>query len=808
MFKNYIKVGYRNLTRQKSFAFINITGLAVGLTCSMLIGLYLLNEVGYDRFHKKADRIYRVILEGKLGSNFFKGPVTCAPMAAALMRDFPEVESATRLYINGNRCVHAGNKILYEDNFLYTDSTFFAIFDFKFIKGVPSKALVDTNSAVITSSAAKKYFGNENPVGKKFRILNSDFGDYVISAVIEDMPVNSHFHFDFICSLKAISYSNSIFWLSNNNYTYFTLKNGADPKQVERKFPELVNKYVLPQIMQITGSSAEDMLNGRNRWSYSMQKLTDIHLRSNMDYEIETNGSITFVYIFFIVALFILIIACINFVNLSTARSMNRAKEVGFRKALGSGRLQLIFQFLTESVFLCFIAVIMALFLLELFIPSFNYILGLKINYDLVTKDYLIPGIVIFTLIVGIISGSYPAFYLSRFVPVDVLKGNINKKTKTSKLRNVLVIFQFCISMIIILGTITVYYQLRYLQNIKLGYDKERVIVIERTDPIRKNIKSFMQELKSSALIEEVTLSNQVPGRIYASNGFNLEGSPLNETFLLSVFSTDCHYQKAMGMELLKGRFFSDNFALDSLSVVINETAAKYLGLKEVVGKRLVTLPTDPRQKLFLTIIGVVKDFHYESLHKSINPVLIYLSNGYYDGYITVRISKGNNLKGLQFIKNTWHKYSKSAPLTYFHFSKEFNKLLKADYQVRRLMSIFSVLAIFIACLGLFGLVSYNTEKRSKEIGIRKVMGSSVMNIIGTLSFETLVLVTIAALFAIPVAVYLINLWLNGFAYHVGIHPSIFVLAGFLTLLISFITIIYQTLKAANRNPVEALRYE
>jgi putative ABC transport system permease protein len=509
-----------------------------------------------------------------------------------------------------------------------------------------------------------------------------------------------------------------------------------------------------------------------------------------------------------IVALFIMIIACINFTNLATALSINRAKEVGLRKVLGSERSQLIVQFLTDSILLCFVAVIIAILLIESFVPAFNSMLGLKLNFNLVRNIYIIPGILVFTLIVGLFAGSYPAFYLSSFIPAEVLKGKLIKGSVKSILRNTLVVFQFWISIIIILGTITVYNQLNFLQHKKLGYDKEKVVVIERTDPIRKDVKLFIDDIKKNPIIIDASLSSGVPGRIYSNNGMNLEGSPANETYLLYNFSTDYNYKNTMGLEMSSGRYFSENFTTDSNAVIINETAVKYIGLKEPVGKRLISPAPDPKQRQYFTIIGVVKDFHYENLHKPINPVIIGFSKPNYDGYITVRLTAGKNKEAMKFLNDTWKKYSISAPLTYFYFNQEFDKLYKAEYQTRRVMSFFAVLAIFIACLGLFGLVAFTTTKRTKEIGIRKVMGASVFTIIGLLSKDTIKLVLIAAFFAIPFAWYFMNSWLQNFAYRIKISPVVFIIAGSLAICISIITIIFQALKAARRNPIEALRYE
>jgi putative ABC transport system permease protein len=808
MIINFLKITFRGLIRQKLYTIINISGLAIGLTCTIIIGLYVLNEFSFDKFHKNADRIYRITLKGRLGTNFFRGPVSSSPMAKTLTREFPEVESAVRLFPLSNRCIQCNNKTNYEDKFLYADSNFFNIFNFNFIIGEPQTALNKFNSAVITKSTAQRYFGNGNPIGKTFKIINSNSIIYEIKGIIEDMPENSHFHFDFIASSRAVEDANNSYWINNNNYTYFVLKKGFDPQTVESKLPDLVKRYVIPQFLKFSDVKSYDFNSSKYEYTFHIQKLTDIHLHSNLDYELEPNGSITYIYIFIIVAMFILLIACINFINLSTAYSVNRAKEVGIRKVLGSSRKYLIIQFLSETILLCFIAVIIAMFLSELLIPIFNNLLYLKLNFNILENKTVIPIIIGFSIITGIIAGGYPSFYLSRFAPIEVLKDMTNKKATKATIRNILVVFQFCISIIIILGTITIYNQLRFLQNKKLGFDKDQIIVIERTDPIKKDIGKFIADLKGIDCIKAVSLSSGTPGRIYSNSSFILDSSSNRESFLLSFLFTDYDYLKTMGINLALGRFFSYNIPSDTSAIVINESAARYLGIKSPIGHKLIAPAPVPDQRKVLTIIGIVKDFHFESLHKNINPLLLVLTKNSFDGYVSVRIASGRNKAVLQDIQSTWYKYSKNAPLIYFYFNHEFNKLYKSEYKIRGIMSLFSFLAIFIAYMGLFGLIAYTTKRRTKEIGIRKVMGSSVFKIIVLLSKDTAILVLIAAVIAIPIAWYFMFLWLEDYAYRIKINLLIFLLICVIALVISLMTIMIQAYYTARRNPIEALRYE
>jgi putative ABC transport system permease protein len=808
MIVNYLKVSYRRLIRQKLYTMINISGLAVGLGCSILIGLYVIDELSYDKFHKKADRLYRITLFGRIGTNIFRGPVSPSPLAKTLVKEFPEIEAAVRLYPLDNRCIQCNNKNFYENGFLYTDSNFFDVFDFKFISGDPKSVLKKPNNAVINQTTAQKYFGNESPLGKSFMIINDDSSSFVITGVIEDMPENSHFHFDFILSSEAIKDANNLYWINNNNYTYFVLKQGSNVKETESKFSGLINRNVIPEIRKFYDSKDKTIFSSNFEYYYRTQKLTDIHLHSNLDYELEPNSNIIYIYLFVVVALFILLIACINFINLSTAYAVNRAKEVGIRKVLGSSRKYLIIQFLTETILLCFIAVIIALFLSELLIPVFNSLLGLKLNFNILENKIIIPVIIIFTIITGLVAGGYPSFYLSKFVPIEVIRGIVNKRPYKAKMRNVLVVFQFCISIIIILGTITIYDQMRFIQNKKLGFDKEQIIVIDRTDPIQKDIKKFMNDLKANNSIIDVSLSNGIPGKIYSNSGFILDAFTKQSSYLLSFIYSDYNYARTMGISLVKGRFFSRNIPSDTSSVVINEAAAKYLGLDNPVGYSLIAPAPTPEKRRRLTIIGVVKDFHFESFHKNINPLLIALNTDSYDGFVTVRIASGKNDEGLKHINRTWEKFVSNAPIVYLYFNQEFNKLYKSEYRIRGIMTIFSFLAIFIACMGLFGLIAYTTEKRTKEIGIRKVMGSSVLNIIGLLSKNTAILVLIASFIAIPLAWYFTFLWLEDYAYRTKLNILIFLLICLATLVISILTIVIQAYLSARRNPTEALRYE
>lgn len=807
MFKNFLKIAYRNILRHKSYAFINIMGLSIGLACTILIGIYVVNEFSYDKFHKKSDRIYRLYIDGKMGTNKFLGPATPAPMAHALMEDYPEIESATRLIGEGSRSIRYDDKMFYEDKFFYADSNVFEVFTFEFIEG-DKKALMQPKTVILSDKTAEKYFGKEKAVGKSIQILNNDSAYYQVTAVVKEFPTTSHLHFSMLASMSSNPYSRNTQWVSNSFFTYFTFKPGADPAAFEKKIPEMVKKYVGPQVAQYMNISYEDLIKSGSYLTYRIQKMTDIHLRSNMDFEAEPNGNLTYVYIFIIIAIFILLNACINFTNLSTARSAGRAKEVGLRKVFGGQRSALIIQFISESVFLSTLAVIIALVFVKLALPAFSDLVSQKIDFPFNQLLLYAPILLLFAMITGIVAGSYPAFYLSGFLPTEVLKGKLNKGTGNSKLRSILVVCQFTISIFILLGTFIVSQQLKYIQNKNLGFDKEKLVVIERTDPIKKDVKVFMEELKSIPAVEEVTLASGIPGRIMNHNGYLPEDTKTNEPLLFATYAVDQNYAKAMGIQMKEGRFFSKDYPSDSVAIVINESAAKYLGYKEPIGKRLMQPGQEAKDRIALNIIGVIKDFHYESLHKPVNPMVLFMNRDYYEGYITVRLGAGDHHNALEQLTQTWKKFALEAPIQYFFFGQEFDKLYKSEFQTRKLLSVFSILAIFIAVLGLFGLVSFMAERRTREIGLRKVLGSSISRIVILLSKDITLLVLISAVIAAVGIVFAADKWLQQFAFRIGISPWILILGGIISIVIAWLTISYQAIKAATKNPADSLRFE
>lgn len=813
MFWSYVKIAIRNVVRQKLYSTINILGLAIGVAACITILLYVKNELSYDRYHEKADRIYRVFLSATIGGNDMAIALTAPPMGAALLEEFPEVEAVTRIgYIGGYPVIRSGDRVYSEELYTSADSTIFDVFDIPVIQGDPAIALTEPNSLVITESTAKRYFGDENPMGK---MMTSDkVNERMVTAVIEDFPHNSHFHYDFLLSFATDPRSRSPVWLDNNLYTYIVLKEGASAEELEAKFPDMVRKYVGPQIEQALGVSFDQMGADGSNYEFFLQPLTDIHLRSHLDREIEVNGNITYIYIFSIIAAFILIIACINFMNLATARSMNRAKEVGVRKTLGSDRGQLIRQFLVESIILTFVAVILAVIIVQLILPWFNNVVGLRLAFDYGDLPLIIGGAVL----VGLLAGSYPAFFLSVFNPAIVLRGIQKASGKGSRLRAGLVIFQFTISIVLFTGTMIVKGQLDYMQEKEPGYNPENLLVVEKTDDIGQQIEAFKQELAGQASVLEVSNSTVIPGEPPSGESVFRMSTPAGDQMqILAMYFTDFNFQQTFGFKMAQGRFFSEEFSTDSNSVVINQAAVEAFGVENPVGEEMVGFfggPDNP--DVHLPIIGVVEDFHFESLHSAIRPMVIVPFGARIFGgpgptfgrYTTLRIRSDDIAVTLSSVEDTWMGFALDQAFEYVFFEDAFNALYRNEFRTQAIASMFAVLAVFVACLGLLGLASFTAEQRTKEIGIRKVLGATVTGIFTLLSSDVLKLVVISALLSLPISWYALHNWLENFAYRVSFSLLTFIIASLVAVAIALLTITWQVMKAATVNPVTALRYE
>jgi putative ABC transport system permease protein len=807
MIKHYYKIAFRNLWKNKGFSAINIFGLAIGLAVCLLILFYVNNELGYDKYNTKADRIFRIDGDLKFGGNHFVLAQTPDPLGPALKEDFPQVEQYVRMRDHGGIMVKKNNQNIQEDRVIYVDSTLFSVFTLPMIKGDPTSALVQPNSVVITESTAKKYFNSTDVVGKTLTIGDSGF--YKVTGVIKDIPKQSHFHYDFFISMYGqLSPYEINQWTSNNFNTYIVLKKGTDAKHFSAQLDNYVMSHVAP-LFSSWNLTEEKFKQQGNFLHYNLFPLEKIHLYSNRTGELEANGNIEYVYIFSLIAIFILLIACVNFMNLSTARSANRAKEVGVRKVLGSLRKNLVLQFLSESVLISFVSLILALIIAALLLPYFNQLSGKDLTLDLFLRPWLLPAAVFLMIIVGLIAGSYPAFYLSAFKPVQVLKGKLAKGFKSSWLRSGLVVFQFCISIILVIGTLVIYTQLNYIRNKDIGYDRSHVLIIKNTDGLGQQSKVFEDEVKKLNGVQNVTMTGYLPTAGWRNDSplFPDANTDTKNAVSTQMWRIDENYIPTLGMKIIKGRNFSRDFPTDSSAIILNESAARLFGFADPINKALYYMNKFPIKDLTkYHIVGIVKDFNFNSLRQHVTPLCFFY--GAQAASAAVRIHSANIPQLISSIEATYKTLAPGQPFAYSFMDEDFNKTYSNEQRMGTISMIFSGLAIFVACLGLLGLITFAAEQRSKEIGIRKVLGANGSNIVSMLSKDFLKLVFIASFIAIPLAWVAMNKWLQGFAYRIEISWWIFAIAALLSIFIALITIFYQALKAAIANPVESLRSE
>jgi putative ABC transport system permease protein len=803
MIKNYLKVALRNIIKHKGFSAINIVGLAIGIACSVLIWIFVTHELSYDRFHEKADRIYRVAIRASIGDTKINQTYSSSATYKKLFEDFPEIETGVKFLKLGKTPIVVSEKTYYESRFFAVDSTFFDIFTFPLLHGNPKTALADPNKMVISRDTALKYFGSVDVLGKVLRV-NFSYGpgsvDFEIAGLSENVPANSHFHYDLLASSATFpSFINDPGWTSNNFISYVVLKEGTSQAWFDEQLKEFTRR-------NMGGEKFDEWVARGNFWEYFVQPITQIHLTSDLNGEFEANGNQTYVYIFSVISIIILIIACINFMNLSTAKSSLRAKEVGMRKVVGSGRSRLVVQFLSESVVLSIVALLIGIGIVFVLLPLYQSLIGRQLELPLFHNFTVMPSLLALGLVVGIISGSYPAFFLSSFKPITALKGSTTSGKSGSWMRNVLVVFQFTISVFLIIGTLAVHHQLKFFQNKNLGFDKEQVLVIQNPGALGDNLIPFKQDLRKHSSILNVSGSNTLPGRSFSNIGFGAEG--VDEDFTLNLCVCDYDFLETLKLEMAQGRFFSRDFGSDADAAIINEKASALLGWDNPIGKRINNWAENRGN---FTVIGVIKDYHYESLHQEIRPQALFLSGGYYrsnESYISVRLNTANISSTMAYIENAWKNFASDKPYEYSFLDSDYDRLYMNENQTKKLFSLFSFLAIFIACLGLFGLASFVADRKTKEIGIRKILGASVPGIVRILNTSFVRWVLIANLIAWPIAWYVMNRWLQNFAYRIDLAWWMFALAALLALFIALVTVSFQTVKAALKNPADSLRYE
>jgi putative ABC transport system permease protein len=795
------------MRKHSGYLILNITGLTIGLTSFLLITIYVLHELSYDRFHKNYENIYRIKVKGMMAGATLDQAITSAPMAQALLNDYPEILHAVRINRSGAWLVKYGENRFNEDGVLFADSSFFSVFDFKLLNGNPKTALANPRSMILTEKFAKKYFGNEDPMGKRIS-LEADTNLYTVTGIIKNIPANSHIKFDMLGSLNSLGDSRSDMWLNHNYYTYIILKDGVKKTSMEAKFPEVVLKYVGPQIKKFIGITIEDFKKAGNQFGYELEPLKDIHLKGAPQYQLEPSGSLTTVYIFAVIALLILVIAIINYINLATAKSAGRAKEVGIRKVSGSDKTGLIFQFVGESLVIVTIATIIASLLVLVLTPTFNQLIGKEISFALFPSYKGIIGIIALIILVGTTAGAYPAFVLASFNPVEVLKGTLNPGSISKTLRGILVVFQFTVSIVIIIGAFVVYSQLHFMTSKDMGFNKENLLVIRRPDALEKKLESFKEQILQTPGVERIANATAIPGtNNFNNNAFFLDNDPTKATYLINQDQVSFGFAEVMGIKLSEGRFFSKEYGTDTMAIMINERAVKALGLTDPLGKYILR-PSSPGNFDKLRIVGIMKDFNIASLHDKITPVCFTLMRGNYEGYLCIRLN-GKNIQGaVKSIENVWKDYSNRQPFQYSFFADNFNKNYETEFKTGRIFILFSILAIFIACLGLIGLITYMTTIRTREVGIRKTFGATKRIVVTLLSREVVVLILISSIVAYPIAYFGIKFWLESFAEKIHVNPFIYLVASIIGLSIGWLSIIYQALKAAAYNPAESLRYK
>jgi ABC-type transport system, involved in lipoprotein release, permease component len=817
MLQNYIKIALRNLRKQGFYSFINIFGLSVGVAVCMVIALFVINESSYDKHFKDGDRIYRISNKTVFGGRSSHNLYTPAALVRALPEEIPEVEAAVHFREQGPYLVKRPNdsENLLERRVIWASKDFFKVFDLEMVSGTQEGILDEPATVAISESMAEKYFPNQEAVGESL-ILDNEL-EFRITGVYKDLPEASHFHFDFLLSAEGLQEAQGEIWFSNNFQTYFKAYEGSSPEAIEEKFFPMLKKYMEPQLALFfgEGTSFDDLIAQGSSLEYILQPLHDIHLKSDLEGEFEANFSEQYVYIFVAIGLFILLIACINFMNLSTAKSASRAKEVGIRKVMGSFRIHLIRQFLMESILLSSIAFLIAIPLATLMLPFFN---------DLAERSLVMPvesagfyaAIVLGALVTGLIAGSYPAFFLSAFKPVSILKGKIRMGMKSGTIRSTLVVFQFAISVILIIATITVNNQLSFIQNREIGFEKDQLITVFNTYALDDRLVGFKDRILANNSIEMATISGYLPvaGSYRSDSPWLVEGRDLADmesTVSIQNWRVDENYIPTLGMELVSGRNFSLDFPSDSSAVILNETAVKKFNFEgDPIGQKVYSqILGDGNQEIYQirTVVGVVKDFNFQSMKESVSPVML-LYNEVPGGPVSFKFKAENTQNVIQLIEESWKDMAPGQPLTYEFMDEQFSKMYHAETRLGKVFGVFAGFAIFIACLGLFALTAFTAEQRTKEIGIRKVLGATSSGIVVLLSKEFSKLVLIAFVLASPLAWWSMTKWLEDYEYKVNLGPSIFLLAGLFVAFIAFVTISLQAFKAASSNPVKSLKSE
>ena len=810
MFKNYIKIAWRSLKRQPFFAFLNTFGLAIGMAGGLLISLYIYDEMNFDTMFPDADRIYRINTDIKFGGTESKSAQVSAPMAAAMESDFSQVELTTRFRNLGSMLLRKSSTEanIKEQSATFVDATFFEMFGLELLVGDVQTALKEPNTLVLTKTAALKHFGLKKAVGQSLILNNTD--TYTVTGVIEDMPERSFLrNHNVFMAMAGNEDAQNQEWTSHNFFTFIKLIPGADIANLQEPLQSMVGTYIMPYVQTfLPGVTEEQLAASGNYLYYNTIALKDIHLYSNKDHELSPNSSIQNVYILSFIGLFLILLASVNFMNLSTAQSLKRAKEVGIRKTLGSDKSALIRQFLTESGLISFISLLFCLGIAIVAIPYFNALSGKSISIPFTNPIFWI-ALFVGATVLALFSGMYPAFFMSRFAPVKVLKGAGATSTGGGNIRSLLVVFQFAISIFLIVSTLVVFMQLKFIQSKDLGFTKDQVLIVDDVYTLGDKATTFKEQVEQLGQVESATLSSFLPTPSVRSNtSFFKEGGATAENSInMQIWNVDDDYIPTMNMEILEGRNFDRQFGTDSTAMLINESAVAILGVKpkEALGMRIIRNFENGTSNNF-TIIGVIKDFNYESLRENIGALSMTLGRS--TGSLAVKLEAGNFSHSISSIEGIWNKVAPGQPFGYRFMEDSFNTTYEAEQQLGRIFVTFTILSILIACLGLFGLAAFNAQKRTKEIGIRKVLGASIGQITYHLTTDFLKMVGVAIIVSLPVGWYLMNKWLEDFTYRIEISWWVFVFAALIALTIAVLTVSYQSIKAAIVNPVKSLRTE
>jgi putative ABC transport system permease protein len=804
MTSHLIKFSFRSLRSQGGYVAINVMGLAIGMACSLMIALFLIHELSYDTYHEHKDRIYRLGLHGIMSGQELRNAYIAPPAGPAMATEFPEVENFLRMEIWDETIIQVGEKYFTEAHFALVDSSFFDFFSIPLIRGNKHTALTEPNSVVLTETAAARIFGEDDPMDQLIRAGNMP-NHFRVTGIMEDIPKNTHFSVGMIGSLTSSQQASSNMWLNNNYLTYLKLYPGSDPFVVEGRFEDLIMKYVGPQVRQFLGISVEDFLAMGNRYNYFLQPLTKIHLDPSVEHHHKPANDPKYLWIFGGIGLLILLIASINFTNLSTAQAGRRAKEVGMKKVVGSSRSMLITQFIAETVLLAFLALILAVALVELSLPFFNNILSLDLSLSYLTTWYIVPGMILLAVFVGLLAGSYPAFYLSSFHPAMVLKGKSSGKSY-SRLRFGLTVMQFAISIMLISGSVIMHRQLAFMTNKDLGFDKENILVVRRAYVLGGQVNSFKTELQAIPGVLSVSSSTAIPGRSNSTMGYTIRGRQ-DESYLITTFWVDYDFPETFGMNMAEGRFFDPDMPTDQHACIVNQSTVKNYHLEDPYETRIVAPGSEPGDAL--PVIGVIEDFHYESLKHTITPAMLRFKHDHIHwGYVSIRYQGDMLRKVLKETEQIWDSFTASEPMLHYFLDEDFNRLYREEEQNARLSVIFTILAIIIASMGLYGLIAFSLQQRIREIGVRKTFGASVTDIWYLVCKDVMALLAVATVVAWPLVYWVGGNWLHNFHYRIGMQASDFILGFVIAVMIALTTISYRVIRTASMNPSLSLRYE